>query len=152
MTDSNARGIVPPSGWAEINLISLRSFDHHSGVLSVVESEIDVPFVTRRIYYLHGLSPDSARGGHAHVNLVQFMVAIAGSFTVELERKGVRREFQLNSPREGILIPPLTWRELHHFSDDAVCLVLASDLYMEDDYIRDYEEFSKISSPQEETS
>lgn len=152
MTDSNARGSVPPGGWPEIKLISLRSFDHHSGVLSVVESEIDVPFVTQRIYYLHGLSPDSARGGHAHVNLVQFMVAIAGSFTVELERKGVRREFQLNSPREGILIPPLTWRELHHFSDDAVCLVLASDLYMEDDYIRDYEEFSKISSPEEETS
>ena len=152
MTDSNARGIFPPSVWGEIKLLSLRSFDHHSGVLSVVESEIDIPFLTRRIYYLHGLGPDSARGGHAHVNLVQFMVAIAGSFTVELERKGVKREFQLNSPREGILIPPLTWRELHHFSDDAVCLVLASDLYMEDDYIRDYEEFSKISSSDKETT
>lgn len=141
--DNNKLGI--PRGLEAIEMIDLQSFHHDSGDLKVVESQIDLPFSIQRIYFLHALGPKTVRGGHAHLNLWQFMIAIAGSFTLDLERGGGKTQFHLESPSAGILIPPLTWRELRNFTTDAVCLVLASELYKEDDYIRDYEEFSKIA-------
>lgn len=129
-----------------IREISLNTIEHSTGSLTVVEEEIDVPFQFKRAYFLHHLDPSGVRGSHAHKNLSQLMIAVAGSFTVALERAGRKSTFTLSSPARGLLIPPMTWRTLKNFSSDSVCLVLASDTYFESDYIRDYSEFLRLGS------
>lgn len=121
----------------------LQTFEDLSGNLTVFEP--DIGFEIKRIYFLHGLSSDAVRGEHAHRELTQVMLAVAGSFTVEMVRGGVEKTVTLSSPREACLIPPLTWRRIANFTSDAVCLVLASDVYRESDYIRDRDEFDSIS-------
>lgn len=98
----------------------------------------------QRVYYLHDLALNAVRGAHAHRAITQFMIAVSGSFKVELEHGGLEYSFVLSSPREGLLIPPLTWRNLTSFSESAVCLVLATSHYDESEYIRDYEEFKHL--------
>lgn len=129
-----------------IREVSLNTLEHSTGLLTVVEEGIDVPFHFRRAYFLHHLDPSGVRGSHAHKNLSQLMIAVAGNFTVELEREGKRSLYSLASPTTGLLIPPMTWRTLKNFSTDSVCLVLASDNFDEADYIRDYSEFLKLDS------
>lgn len=117
---------------------------HHSdrkGNLSVIEIYNTVPFDIRRVYYLYDVPGGEARGGHAHKELNQLIVAASGSFSVTLDDGKVKRTFLLNRPYQGLLVVPGIWRELTDFSSGAVCLVLASEKYDEDDYIRDYNEF-----------
>lgn len=119
---------------------------HHSdrqGDLSVVENSKDIPFEIKRVYYLYDVPGGAERGGHAHKNLYQLLVAASGSFTVVLNDGKNRRSITLNRPYEAILITPGIWRELEDFSSGSVCLVLASDYYSEKDYLRDYNEFLK---------
>lgn len=124
---------------------------HHSdrkGNLSVVEDNEIVPFDIKRVYYLYDVPGGESRGGHAHKNLWQLIVAVSGSFTVTLDDGKIKRTFVLNRPNIGLLIVPGIWRTLDDFSSGSVCLVLASEKYDESDYIRDYkvfEDYKKIS-------
>jgi len=110
------------------------------GNLSVIEKDV-LPFTIKRVYYLYDVPSDSSRGGHAHKELKQFIIALSGSFDVVLDNGSSRRSFTLNRPNKGLLIPSGVWRELENFSAGSVCLSLVSDYYNEDDYIRDYNEF-----------
>lgn len=117
---------------------------HHSdrkGNISVVENNEIVPFEVKRTYYLYDVPGGESRGGHAHKELSQLIVAASGSFSVTLDDGNVRRTFLLNRPYQGLYVVPGIWRTLDDFSSGAVCLVLASHKYDEDDYIRDYDEF-----------
>lgn len=117
---------------------------HHSdrkGNITVVENYNTVPFEIRRIYYLYDVPGGESRGGHAHKELRQLIIAASGSFTVTLDDGNVKRTFLLNRPYQGLYIVPGIWRTLDDFSSGAVCLVLASHGYDEKDYIRDYTDF-----------
>lgn len=119
---------------------------HHSdrkGNITVVENKEDIPFEVRRTYYLYDVPGGESRGGHAHRELSQLIIAAIGSFTVTLDDGKVKRTFVLNRPYQGLYIVPGIWRTLDDFSTGAVCLVLASHGYDEADYIRDYDEFIK---------
>lgn len=119
---------------------------HHSdrkGNLSVVENNVTVPFDVKRTYYLYDVPGGAERGAHAHKGLYQLIVAVSGSFTITLSDGNVKRTFFLNRPYQGLLVVPGIWRELNDFSSGAVCLVLASEKYDPDDYIRDYNFFLK---------
>jgi dTDP-4-dehydrorhamnose 3,5-epimerase-like enzyme len=110
------------------------------GNLSVIEKDI-LPYEIKRVYYLYDVPSDSSRGGHAHIELQQFLIALSGSFDVVLDNGIDRRTFTLNRPNKGLLIPNGIWRELENFSAGTVCLSLVSDVYKESDYLRDYTGF-----------
>lgn len=123
-----------------INLITLPKIEERRGNLSVIEKDT-IPFEIKRVYYLYDVPSGSERGGHAHKNLQQFLVALSGSFDVVLNDGKESKIITLNKPFEGLLINPGIWRELQNFSSGSVCLVVASEVYIEDDYIRDFDEF-----------
>lgn len=117
---------------------------HHSqrkGDISVIENGETVPFDVQRVYYLYDVPGGVERGGHAHKSLYQLVMAASGSFTVTLNDGKAKRSFTLNRPYQGLLVKPGIWRDLSDFSSGSVCLVLASQKYDPDDYIRDYEDF-----------
>lgn len=120
---------------------------HHSdrkGNLSVVENGKTVPFDIKRVFYLYDVPGGESRGAHAHKKLKQLLIAASGSFTVKLDDGNVKRSFTLNRPYQGLLIVPGIWSEIDNFSSGSVCLVLASEKYDEEDYIRDYERYYKL--------
>jgi len=112
------------------------------GNLSVVEKDT-LPYAIKRVYYLYDVPSNSTRGGHAHKELQQCLIALSGSFIVVVEDGKERKEILLNRPDRGLLIPNGIWRELIEFSAGAVCLSLVSAEYDEADYIREYDEFKK---------
>ena len=117
---------------------------HHSdrkGNLTVVENGITLPFDVKRVYYLYDVPGGESRGSHAHKELEQLVVAASGSFRVTLDDGKSKRTFYLNRPYQGLIIKPGLWRDLDDFSSGAVCMVLASDVYKAEDYIRDYQKF-----------
>ena len=117
---------------------------HHSdrkGNLSVVENGDTLPFDVRRVYYLYDIPGGESRGSHAHKELEQLIVAASGSFKVTLDDGKSKQSFILNRPYQGLYVKPGMWRDLDDFSSGAVCLVLASEVYQAEDYIRDYDEF-----------
>lgn len=119
---------------------------HHSdrkGNISVVENNNDIPFEIRRAYYLYDVPGGESRGAHAHKELSQLIIAASGSFSVTLDDGNVKRTFLLNRPYQGLYVVPGIWRTLDDFSSGSVCLVLASHIYDENDYIRDYEVFKQ---------
>ena len=116
------------------------------GNLTVAEQMRNVPFEVKRVYWTYDVPAGERRGGHAHKDCVEFIIAVSGSFTVTLDDgKGNRKDFHLNHPWQGLLVPTGIWRTLEDFSSGAVCLVLASELYDEDDYIYEYEDFLKYA-------
>lgn len=117
---------------------------HHSdrkGNLTVVENGATLPFDVKRVYYLYDVPGGESRGSHAHRDLEQLIIAASGSFTVSLDDGKSKRTFFLNRPYQGLYVKPGLWRELGEFSSGAVCMVLASEVYQPDDYIRNYDEF-----------
>lgn len=117
---------------------------HHSdrkGNISVVQNGDTVPFDVKRVYYLYDVPGGESRGAHAHKDLCQLIVAASGSFRVTLDDGNVKRSFVLNRPYQGLYVKPGIWRDLDDFSSGAVCMVLASEVYQKEDYIRDYDEF-----------
>lgn len=112
-----------------------------NGNLTVVENSYSIPFDVERVYYLYDVPAGEERGGHAHKELQQFVIAVSGSFDVIIDDGRERKTVTLNRPSKGLHIRPGIWRELNNFSSGAVCLVLASHHYDEDDYIRDYKAF-----------
>lgn len=114
------------------------------GDLSVIEAEQHIPFPIKRIYYSYNVPANTMRGGHAHKNLHQLMIAMSGSFDVILDNGKERKTITLNRPDLGLYIGPMTWRELENFSPGAVCVVLASEHYQADDYIHDHNAFINV--------
>ena len=113
------------------------------GNLSIIEKDF-LPYKIKRVYYLYDVPSDSFRGGHAHIELQQFLIALSGSFDVVLDDGSSRRTITLNRPNKGILIPNGIWRELENFSAGTVCLALVSDHFKEEDYIRNYNDFKSF--------
>ena len=111
------------------------------GNLTVAEQLKNVPFDIARVYWTYDVPGGESRGGHAHKNLYQLVVAMSGSFIVNLDNGEERETILLNHPWQGLLIKPNTWRTLEDFSSGAVCLVLASEPFDLDDYIYEYEDF-----------
>ena len=130
----------------DCSVIDMGKINHVSGNITVVENNKNIPFEIRRAYYLYDVPGGVSRGGHAHKGLHQLIVAASGSFDVNLDDGNVKRSVMLNRPYYGLLIVPGIWRELDNFSSGAVCLVVASSLYDESDYIREYEMFLKEKS------
>ncbi|MDA8087241.1 MAG: FdtA/QdtA family cupin domain-containing protein [Nitrospiraceae bacterium] len=111
------------------------------GNLTFIEGGRHVPFDIKRVYYLYDVPGGAERGGHAHIALSQLVIAMSGSFDVVLDDGHGRKRFHLNRSYYGLYVCPMVWRELNNFSSGSVCLVLASDLYGEADYYRDYGRF-----------
>ena len=127
-------------------IIGLPKIYDPRGHLPVAEQMKNVPFEVKRVYWTYDVPAGERRGGHAHKECVEFIIAVSGSFTVTLDDgKGNRKDFHLNHPWQGLLVPTGIWRTLEDFSSGAVCLVLASELYDEDDYIYEYEDFLKYA-------
>ncbi|MDD3738096.1 MAG: FdtA/QdtA family cupin domain-containing protein [Lentimicrobiaceae bacterium] len=117
---------------------------HHSdrkGNLTVVENGKTLPFDVKRVYYLYDIPGGESRGAHAHKELSQLIIAASGSFSVTLDDGNCKRSFFLNRPYQGLYVKPGMWRNLEDFSSGAVCMVLASDVYKQEDYIREYNKF-----------
>lgn len=117
---------------------------HHSdrkGNLTVVQNGTTLPFDVKRVYYLYDVPGGESRGSHAHRDLEQLIIAASGSFTVTLDDGKCKRSFFLNRPYQGLYVRAGMWRDLEDFSSGAVCMVLASDVYQVEDYIRNYDDF-----------
>ena len=125
-------------------IIEFRRIANPAGNLTPIEGGTDVPFDIKRVYYLYDVPGGEVRGGHAHRNIEQVIVAASGSFDVVLDDGLKRARFMLNRSYYGLYVPTMVWRELENFSSGSVCLVLASDHYHEDDYIRDLHDFRTV--------
>lgn len=112
-----------------------------AGNISVLENQENIPFDVKRIYYLYDVPMGSERGGHAHYELQQYIIAASGSFTFVLDDGRKKKEIFLNHPNKALHIVPGIWREMKDFSSGSICLVLASHIYNEADYIRNYNDF-----------
>lgn len=124
----------------KVEIIEIPKIENSLGNIAVIENDV-IPFDIKRVYYLYDIPSSSIRGGHSHKKLQQVLIAISGSFDVVLKDGISSTTITLNKPDKGLLIKNNTWRELENFSSGAVCLVLASTNYSEEDYIRDFDEF-----------
>lgn len=122
-------------------ILPLSKIHNRAGNITIVEGNENVPFDVKRIYYLYDIPGGEDRGGHAHKELRQLIVAASGSFNVLLDDGINKKIVTLNRPDFGLLVVPGIWRELMEFSSGAICLVLASENYNDDDYLRYYEQF-----------
>ena len=129
------------AGLESCRIINLPKIEDSRGNLSFVQGFDQVPFGIARVYFVYDVPGGSERGAHAHKALHQFIIALSGSFDVALQDEKARQVFSLNAPFKGLYVAPMVWRDLGNFSSGAVCLVLASEKYDEDDYIRDFSEF-----------
>lgn len=127
-------------------LINFPQIKDSRGNLNIIESTTNCPFDIKRVYFLSDVPDGSYRGGHAHKELYQLIIPAYGSFDILIDDGFKKKEIHLNKPNKGLLICPFIWRELYNFTDNAVCIVLASEKYLEDDYIREYENFKHIVS------
>lgn len=125
----------------ESRLIDLPKILDLRGNLTVVEQMKEVPFDVKRVYWVYDVPSGEWRGGHAHRQCREFIVAVSGSFDVTLDNGTERQTYHLNHPYQGLLVETGVWRTLDDFSSGAVCLVLASELFEEEDYIREYDDY-----------
>ena len=122
-------------------IVDLPKVQDNRGNLTFIEGNSHVPFDIQRVYYLYDVPGGAERGGHAHKGLSQLIVAMSGSFDVILNDGNEKRTFHLNRPYQGLYVCPMIWRELNNFSSGSVCMVLASNVYDEADYFREYDDY-----------
>lgn len=141
---SNPLPTLHPRGLPEDSRlwVEIPSVHDPRGSLSFLESERHAPFPIKRIFYLYNVG-GAARGSHAHRALYQMIIPIHGSFSLHLDDAHRKTSLTLDNPARAVVVPPLVWADLDNFTPGSVCLVLASDVYDESDYIRDYETFTK---------
>lgn len=128
-------------GLSNCRLINLPKIQDPRGNLTFVEGGNHIPFDIQRVYYLYDVPGGSERGGHAHKDLHQLIIAMSGSFDVVLDDGREKKRYHLNRSYNGLYVCPMMWRELDNFSSGSVCMVLASNTYAEDDYYRDYDAY-----------
>jgi len=138
----------PQAGEVDVNIercrmIDLPKIEDRRGNLTFIEGLTHVPFDIARVYYVYDVPGGSERGGHAHKELQQFIIAMSGSFDVLLDDGKDRKRIHLNRSYNGLYVCPMIWRQLDNFSSGSVCMVLASTPYAESDYYRDYAEFMR---------
>jgi dTDP-4-dehydrorhamnose 3,5-epimerase-like enzyme len=134
-------------------IIQLPKVEDARGNLTFIEQNRHIPFEIKRVYYLYDVPGGESRGGHAHKQLQQFIIAANGSFDVILDGGSSQERYHLNRSYYGLYIPPMVWRELDNFSSGSVCLVLVSELFDEEDYIRDHDVFrTHVRTHQEDLS
>lgn len=131
----------PRSILEKCKIINLTEISDYRGSLTFIEGKNDIPFDIKRVFYLYDVPANESRGGHAHKELHQFVVCLSGSFDVHLNDGIETKIIHLSKPKEGLYIHPMIWASEIEFSPGAVCLVLASDYYDEEDYYRDYVEY-----------
>lgn len=129
----------------DCQLIYLPKIKNRAGNITPVHNNIEVPFAIKRVFYLYDVPGGESRGAHAHRQCHQFLIAASGSFEVLLDDGKIKRQVQLNRPDIGLHIPPGIWASEINFSSGAICLVLASQGYEAEDYIRDYETYLSIT-------
>jgi dTDP-4-dehydrorhamnose 3,5-epimerase-like enzyme len=129
----------------DCRIIDLPKIADPRGNLTFVEAGNHIPFDIRRVYYLYDVPGGAERGGHAHKELHQLIIAMSGSFDIHLDDGGSKKIVHMNRSYYGLYVCPMIWREIDNFSSGAVCMVLASNNYDEQDYYREYDEF--LSSP-----
>lgn len=130
----------------DCNIIHLRRIHNRAGNITPVENNIHVPFDVKRVYYLYDIPGGESRAAHGHKQLEQFIVAASGSFDLTIDDGINRKTVQLNRPYMGLHVKPGIWRDISNFSSGAICLVLASMPYTEEDYMRDYSEFKQYKN------
>ena len=124
-------------------LVKLPKIETEAGAITAVNNAIEIPFSIKRVFYLYDIPAGAERGGHAHKELHQLLIAVSGSFDVMLDDGKDKRVVSLNRPYIGLHVIPGVWNNLFNFSSGAICLVLASEVYQEGDYFRNYDEFKK---------
>lgn len=129
----------------DCRLLQLPKIEDRRGNLTFLEGGRHVPFQIERVYYLYDVPGGAERGGHAHRNLHQFIVAMSGSFDVKIDDGSRKATFHLNRSYSGLYLCPMIWREIDNFSSASVCMVVASARYDEADYLRDYDEFVRLA-------
>ena len=125
----------------EVTKLAFPIINDKRGNISFVENSIHIPYDIKRVYYLYDIPANSKRGGHAHLNTQQTIIAVSGSFDVHLDNGLEKTTIHLNRSYEGLLLPIMIWREIDNFSSGSTCLVLASEFFDESDYFRDYNTF-----------
>lgn len=123
-----------------VEIINIPKIEDYRGNIAIIENDV-IPFEMKRVYYLFDVPSSAHRGGHAHKEQLEFLIPLSGSFDVILKDGNQTQKVTLNKPDKGLLINKNIWRELENFSSGSVCLVIASDVFNEQDYIRDYKEF-----------
>lgn len=129
----------------DCSIIEMPRLKNRAGNISIVENQDNLPFDVKRIFYIYDIPGGEDRGAHAHKVCHQFLIAVSGSFEIEMDDGVNKRTVQLNRPYYGLHIPPGIWAAEKGFSSGAICLVLTSGLYEEDDYIRTYNDFLNIT-------
>lgn len=130
---------------SDVKLIELPRINDHRGNLTFIESGRHIPFEIKRTYYLYDVPGGATRAGHGHKALHQLMIAMSGSFDITLDDGFEKKVISLNRSYNGLYIPPMMWRDLDNFSSGAVCMVLASAFYDEEDYFRNYDDFLRAA-------
>lgn len=126
--------------------VSLPKISDPRGNLSFIEFPQHLPFPIKRVYYLYGVPEGAERAGHAHKKLYQLFIAVSGKFTIEIDDGREAKSIVLDQPNQGLLLTPMIWRVVKNFSKDAVCMVLASELYDPNDYLSNYSEFREMTN------
>lgn len=131
---------------SDCKIIDLPKITDPRGNLTFIEGNRHIPFDIKRVYYLYDVPGGAERGGHGHRELQQLIIAISGSFDIILDDGFDKKRYYMNRPYYGLYVAPMIWREITNFSSGSVCIVLASTIYDESDYIRDYDQFLKTSA------
>ena len=134
------------SSLSDVRVIELPRHYHLNGSLTEVENGGKYPFEVRRVYYLYDVPADSERGGHSHIEANSLIIAVAGAFNVELDDGVSRKRWSLDRPYKALYVPAGLWRVIDGFTSGSVCLVLTSTEFSEEDYVRDYDEFLKLTA------
>lgn len=126
---------------SKVKIIDIPDFIDHRGGMSFIQNDL-LPFDIKRVFYIYNVPKTSIRGGHAHIEHLTLLVALNGSFVIDLiDTDQKKLTVRLEGPNKGLFVPNMVWHEVRNFSDHAICLVLASDIHKEEDYIRDFSTF-----------